>query len=275
MDCSDHEPRWKSRSWRFGGVNALVRDLEARNIRTKTKLLATGGTRGGIPFERGTLFYLLRNRFYIGEVRYKGDILPGEQPPIMERALFDAVQQKLTDQWTARTRIRNASDHLLTGLLFDDAGHRMVPTHATKAGIRYRYYVSLPCLHGEARTADVGSVPRVPAAEIEDIVLKSLNAHLITQGERPVSATNDRSAIVELITRIDVHKDQLTVRLRSRENPGTIKPTDDIESTDNRVLSIPWQKPPSCSALRAVIVSLSNCAVHSGSIDFSVEILYR
>jgi hypothetical protein len=27
-------------------------------------------------------------------------------------------------------------------LLFDDAGHRMVPTHATKAGVRYRYYVS-------------------------------------------------------------------------------------------------------------------------------------
>jgi hypothetical protein len=229
----------------LSGVNELVRDLKQRNIRTKAKLLANGATRGDIPFQRGTLFYLLRNRFYIGEVGYKGDILPGEQPPIMERALFDAVQQKLTDQWTARTRIRNASDHLLTGLLFDDAGHRMVPTHATKAGIRYRYYVSLPCLHGEARTADVGSVPRVPAAEIEDIVLKSLNAHLITQGERPVSATNDRSAIVELITRIDVHKDQLTVRLRSRENPGTIKPTDDIESTDNRVLSIPWQKPPS------------------------------
>ena len=229
----------------LSGVNELVRDLEQRNIRTKAKLLANGATRGDIPFQRGTLFYLLRNRFYIGEVEYKGDILPGEQPPIMERALFDAVQQKLTDQWTARTRIRNASDHLLTGLLFDDAGHRMVPTHATKAGIRYRYYVSLPCLHGEARTADVGSVPRVPAAEIEDIVLKSLNAHLITQGERPVLATNDRSAIVELITRIDVHKDQLTVRLRSRENPGTIKPTDDIESTDNRVLSIPWQKPPS------------------------------
>jgi DNA invertase Pin-like site-specific DNA recombinase len=229
----------------LSGVNELVRDLKQRNIRTKAKLLANGATRGDIPFQRGTLFYLLRNRFYIGEVGYKGDILPGEQPPIMERALFDAVQQKLTDQWTARTRIRNASDHLLTGLLFDDAGHRMVPTHATKAGIRYRYYVSLPCLHGEARTADVGSVPRVPAAEIEDIVLKSLNAHLITQEERPVSATNDRSAIVELITRIDVHKDQLTVRLRSRENPGTIKPTDDIESTDNRVLSIPWQKPPS------------------------------
>jgi site-specific DNA recombinase len=228
----------------LSGVNQLVRDLKQRNLRTKAKRLANGATRGDIAFQRGTLFYLLRNRFYIGEVGYKGDILPGEQPPIMERALFDAVQQKLTDQWTARTRIRNASDHLLTGLLFDDAGHRMVPTHATKAGIRYRYYVSLPCLHGEARTAGVGSVPRVPAAEIEDIVLKSLNAHLITQGESTVSATTDRGTIVELITRIDVHKDQLAVRLRSRENPAAIKPSEDIDSTEVRVLSIPWQKPP-------------------------------
>lgn len=34
---------------------------------------------------------------WIGEVRYKGDILPGDQPPIVERALFEAVQQKLTN----------------------------------------------------------------------------------------------------------------------------------------------------------------------------------
>ena len=60
-----------------------------RNIRTKTRPITTGGVRGGIPFERGALFYLLRNRFYIGEVRYKGEILPGEQPPIIERALFE------------------------------------------------------------------------------------------------------------------------------------------------------------------------------------------
>ena len=96
-----------SRHLELRGVNALVRDLKERNIRTKTRLLATGG----IPFERGTPSYLLRNRFYIGEVRYKGDILPGEQPPIMERALFDAVQQKLTDQWTTRSSVRNAVTH--------------------------------------------------------------------------------------------------------------------------------------------------------------------
>ena len=112
----------------------------------------------------------------------------------MDRALFDAVQQKLTDQWTAKTTIRNPNDHLLAGLLFDDAGYPMVPTHATKAGIRYRYYVSRPCLHGEARTAKVGSVTRVPAAEIEEIVVKSLNEHLRSQrGCRPSQKESQRN----------------------------------------------------------------------------------
>jgi len=228
----------------LSGVNALVRDLRERDMRTKTRLLATGGVRGGVPFERGTLFYLLRNRFYIGEVNYKGEILPGEQRPIMERALFDTVQQKLTDQWTTRSSIRNAGDHLLTGLLFDDAGHRMAPTHATKAGIRYLYYVSLPCLHGEAKTAKVGSVTRVPAAEIEEVVVKSLNEHLRSQSRMPVPAITGHRAIAEMIDRIDVHRDRLAVRLRSGENPGTIKLADDIEPTDDNLLSISWQKPP-------------------------------
>src|SRR5450759_3340872 len=54
----------------LSGVNALVRDLKDKNIRTQSRLLATGATRGEILFGRGTLFYLLRNHFYIGEVKY-------------------------------------------------------------------------------------------------------------------------------------------------------------------------------------------------------------
>src|ERR1700678_1899754 len=44
----------------LGSVNDLLRDLRERNIRTKTKHLSTGTTRGGIPFGRGTLYYVLR-----------------------------------------------------------------------------------------------------------------------------------------------------------------------------------------------------------------------
>src|SRR5207244_11719247 len=59
----------------LGSVNELVRDLRERNIRTKAKRLATGATRGVVPFGRGALYYLLGNHFYIGEVKYKNEIL--------------------------------------------------------------------------------------------------------------------------------------------------------------------------------------------------------
>ena len=98
----------------LSGVNALVRDLKDKDIRTKIRLRATGATHGGILFERGSLFYLLRNRFYIGEVKYKGEVLPGEQPAIMDRQLFEAVQQRLTDQWSHRNHAKTKSNHLLT-----------------------------------------------------------------------------------------------------------------------------------------------------------------
>src|SRR5260370_18930171 len=111
----------------LGGVNGVVRDLRERNIRSKTRLLATGATRGGVLFGRGSLFYLLRNRFYVGEVKYKDEILPGEQPAIMDRTLFDPVQQKLTQQWPKRSTTREPSNTLLPALLFDDSGPRRVP----------------------------------------------------------------------------------------------------------------------------------------------------
>jgi site-specific DNA recombinase len=171
----------------LGGVNELLRDLRDRNIRTKSRLLSTGVNRGGIPFGRGTLYYLLCNRFYIGEVKYKDEILPGAQPPIMDRALFEAVREKSLAQWSHRSVAQNKADHLLAGLLFDDAGHRMIPTHATKAGIRYRYYASTPVLHGEAKTAPAGSVSRVSAADIEDTVQKSLEAHFAAQRDGSTS----------------------------------------------------------------------------------------
>ena len=76
----------------LGSVHALMHDLKERNVVSKQRLLKTGAVRGGVDFGRGALCYLLRNRFYIGEVNYKGQIYPGEQPVILDRELFDRVQ---------------------------------------------------------------------------------------------------------------------------------------------------------------------------------------
>ena len=69
----------------LGSVNRLVLELRARDIRTKIRRLSNGTTRGGVPFTQGPLFYILRNRFYIGEVIYKGEVCPGPQPPLIVR----------------------------------------------------------------------------------------------------------------------------------------------------------------------------------------------
>jgi hypothetical protein len=88
--------------------------------------------------------------------------------------------------------------------------------------IRYRYYVSLPCLHGETATAKVGSVTRVPATDIEDVVVRSLNEYLTSQGGMPASTITGHGAIAEMIDRIDIHKDRLAVRLSHEKIRGQL-----------------------------------------------------
>src|SRR5262249_58755465 len=62
----------------LGSLNQLMADLRERGIVTKVRSLKTGRSIGGVAFTRGPLAHLLRNRFYIGEVTFKGEILPGE-----------------------------------------------------------------------------------------------------------------------------------------------------------------------------------------------------
>ena len=138
---------------RLGNLNLSMTDLRQRGIVTKVRTLKTGETVGGIPFTRGPLAHLLRNRFYIGEVSFKGEVLAGEQPAIVDRDLFDAVQAKLTEQVTHHKASRARSEALLLGRIFDDRGHRMIPSHVRKLGIKYRYYLSSALLQGRPKQA--------------------------------------------------------------------------------------------------------------------------
>src|SRR5437879_1042275 len=133
----------------LSSLNLLMADLRERGIVTKVRSLKTGRTIGGIPFARGPLAHFLRNRFYIGEVAFKGEVLPREQPAILDRDLFDAVQAKLNEPPNNHTVTRAKSDALLIGCIFDDRGNRMTPSHARKGWIKYRYYLSSPLLHGQ------------------------------------------------------------------------------------------------------------------------------
>ena len=229
----------------LGSVNRLVLELRERNIRTKIRRLSNGNTRGGVLFTQGPLFYILRNRFYIGEVVYKGEICPGPQPPLIDRALFDAVQKRLTEQRPHNVRTRSRNEATLRGLLFDSAGNRMVPTHATKHGVRYRYYVSQPYLRGHAKPPP-RAIIRVPATEIETAVAKALeehHRHIMSKSE----STSDRASLFADVARIEVRKSALALWLKA---PGEKQA--DADAADHCAavhrapsLLIPWTKPPS------------------------------
>ena len=216
---------------RLGSLNLLMADLHARGLVTKVRTLKTGQTVGGIPFARGPLAYLLRNRFYVGEVVFKGETLGGEQSAIVERELFDAVQAKLDEQVNNHKVSRTKSDALLLGRIYDDRGHRMTPSHARKGGIKYRYYISSALLQGRAKHA--GTVSRIPAEEIEALVAKSIRRHLNASTE-----IENTALVHNHVVRVEVQSDRLVIEV-ANANGADRK----LKRTRN-VIEVPWHKTP-------------------------------
>jgi site-specific DNA recombinase len=209
----------------------------------------------------------LRNRFYIGEVKYKGEVFPGEQTAILDRTLFDSVQTKLDQQRTNHTKARQQSDSLMMGRIFDERGNRMTPTYAVKKGVRYRYYISAALIQGQSdKTAKLN---RVPAAEIEKLIISAVRKHF---GEKPhnvigaegPTSLNDKELISTHIARVDVKRDHLAIQLaimpeqqsgaQNRRSPLDYK-TDNAQGQSGdhgghghanaNILVVPWKKTPS------------------------------
>jgi site-specific DNA recombinase len=213
---------------KLGSLNRLMAYLRKRGIVTKVRSLKTGETVGGISFTRGSLAHLLRNRFYIGEVDFKGEVLAGEQPAVLDRELFDTVQTKLDGQINNHKATRAKSDAVLTGHIFDDRGNRMSPSYASKGGVKYRYYLSSALFQGAPERA--GSVRRVPAVEIETLAIRSVREHLKLDKQ-----IDDRTVVQHYIARVDIQPQQLVIQLTGS---GTDTQTAEV----GRQLLIGWQK---------------------------------
>ena len=230
---------------------------------------------GRKPISRGSLYLMLRNRLYRGEIAHRGQIYPGEHQAIVDPASWDAVQARLAANAVARgtgARLKNPS--LLAGLLFDGEGQPMTATHAVKDGKRYRYYVSRPLLSN--RRAQAGGGLRVPAAEIETIVVNRIRrvlseparlleivttaqpdepigqAHLFARAEvratewARMSPQRQRVVVLALLHRVDLSPDRVTIELRPGrlaaflQEAGAASP-DPVEDEPTVPLSQPLQ----------------------------------
>jgi site-specific DNA recombinase len=88
------------------------------------------------------LYQLLTNVTYNGQVRYKSEVHPGEQPAIVDPGIWQQVQALLAHNGQAQAvALRTRSRALLQGLLrCRPCGCAMTPAHVTRGNKRYRYY---------------------------------------------------------------------------------------------------------------------------------------
>ena len=165
---------------KLGSVLELGEELAAAGITAKQHVSTGGNVTGGGQLGRGALYHLLQNRLYRGEISHKGMIHPGQHAAIIDEDLWDKVQGLLSENRIERAvRSDAAAPSLLAGLLRDEDGIPLTPTHANKKGSRYRYYVSHDLIAGRKGmlgNAEGGqqrrrsSARRIPATDLEAIV---------------------------------------------------------------------------------------------------------
>ncbi|GBF25454.1 DNA-invertase hin [bacterium MnTg02] len=220
-------------------VRLVKEEADRRGLRTKLRKSNSGRRKGGEPFTRGHIYKLLANPIYVGEIGHKGERHAGEHEAIITKT-WDAVQEQLGRNAVVRHRNSNAkSPSLLAGILFDEDGNRMAPSHASKAGRRYRYYVSRPAT-GKSPDADTGW--RLPAPMIEAAVLNGICSflgdglrlsealHLAGRrmklklseasrlGNRILEAgpADQRSFLLDMVDRIEIGQDRVSIVLHTQ-----------------------------------------------------------
>jgi len=205
----------------LGSALLLIRELNAQGHRTKSWMTQAGTFREGRPFDKGTLYKILRNRTYLGEAVHKGKSYLGEHEPIIDRAIWDRVHEVLSSNAKRRSNeARARTPAPLRGLMrCTHCSSAMTPTHTRRRGRLYRYYI---CLGASRRGHDTCPVRSIAASEVEGLVLgqvrrllasPELVARTITAVRRENGAAEalllDESQVIEALGALEPVWDEL------------------------------------------------------------------
>src|SRR5262249_5729866 len=127
---------------RYQGLIPVAEELNRRGFKAKQWTTRNGRWHAGRPLHHQHLPRLLNHVTSIGQVSYKGTVYPGEQKPLVDRQLFEQVQEQLQRQRRPEPKPGGCSAALLKGLLWCEACQAcMVLSQTSLHGRRYRYYV--------------------------------------------------------------------------------------------------------------------------------------
>lgn len=207
-----------------GSVAKVEAELVRQGIRRpKSKAITSGRTYGGRAFTRGEIYKLLSNPVYVGEIGHKGQRFDGQHPAIIDPKTWALTRTRLATNTHARHIQLGAKDpSLLAGLLFDDAGTRLTPTHTNRQGKRYRYYAkpsSQPHKRGRPRETNRGW--RIPAPEVEKATVDLL-VHQFTDQQWVLKTCGAGDGTIRAGRTVIAKAKDLAGRLRS-ESRGPLR----------------------------------------------------
>jgi len=172
--------------WNSARSGALTEELDRKAIRTKRQFLTTGRARVGYGSGVGTISHLLHNRFYIVEVAHGEGIHPGRRKGHVRGGASELTETLSTGCFASRIRLRSSWVASSTTVVTDDPD-----THEeARCAVRILCITSLlRNQHGNA-----GSVPRVPAHEIEALASNLTSAIMASMllNDPPIDRTPRR-----------------------------------------------------------------------------------
>ena len=200
--------------------------LNAEGIRTKRHTTKSGQPRGGKEWTYRSVYQLLINRKYIGQIVHKGKAYPGEHEAILGVEQFERVQAQLraNKTYTHKHQVRRFA--LLRRMIrCGHCGGRVMPAWTNNHGREYRYYTCAKKVrtgYGECL------LPALPAGEIETAVvdqLRTLMRHpeVIARTHREISKSGGAAPDGQALARLDElrkHHEQTQKSIRAVLNVG-------------------------------------------------------
>ncbi len=157
---------------RLRSTTLLCKELNEQGFRTKRRRGRDGRMNDGYPFNKTTLYKILNNRIYLGEIRHKDKWYPGEHQAIIDKDLWDKAHAIMAQNHRKRAGdVRRQTPAPLKGLLYGPDGKAMTPTHTRRGDKIYRYYITHTA---NKRSHEECPVRMVRAADIEGIVFDQI-----------------------------------------------------------------------------------------------------
>jgi hypothetical protein len=137
-----------------------------------------GKERGGRPMSPGSVYNILRNPVYVGEIRGHDRTWPGLHRPIIDREIWKSACA-LVERRKRKAPSSQGTDHFLVGLLWDDLGRHMLLDANWIDGTAYHVYVSS---NAQWSQAEYVRAYRTRADRMDGLVCASFAAFLLDRG---------------------------------------------------------------------------------------------